>query len=376
VKKVKILIVGTDPSGTLLYYPTKLAVEFCKRGHTVVLLKRNGSEEQSPGLSKELTSNGVVIKQSLALRYSGALGLLLAATTTADIAAFRPDVIQTWGPITTCQLGLFWPWARRIAMINSMKSTQAISWKHKLGGILLNTCADRVFALCAREKERLLEAGVARERLGVLHHPVDCDGLLKAVATRKKADVIAKYALPTNKKLIGCFANLYPYKRQDLLIRAIYDLREEASAWHLVLAGKGPSLRAYRELTSSLGMESRVSFLGRLPQTEAARLLSCMDAAAHCSSAETFGVSIVEPPLFGIPMLTTRVGIAFEFERSNQAVVVEPNSLEAIKRGLRRILDPDDDVRMMSATSPEFVRSNFSVSTTADRLMNIYLDAK
>ena len=138
------------------------------------------------------------------------------------------------------------------------------------------------------------------------------------------------------------------------------------------MAGQGATRAACEALAVEKGLADRVHFLGRLPNDRAIPLLASMDAVAHCSNAETFGNSMVEPLLFGIPTCITSIGIGQEIEEAGAAVVVAPDSLDELLVGLKSVMEPSGDTLRLFEGAPDYVRSTFDVNIVAKQLVDLY----
>ncbi len=361
----------------MLYYPTHLALELKKRGldvHVVV----GCDKEQSPNLRRLLLSHNIGLHLAACLEMSGLRALVTPNGALHSVVRnLSPDVIHCFGPITAFQKS--WPDLPRhktCVMVAAMASTSKGPWMARIGSLLLNRYADVVLAQCSQEYERLRRAGVPQRKLGIMYSPLACDDLtsvaLKYSGPDSRKLAFDRFSIDPSSRLIGCFANLYPWKRQDLLIKAFAGMSPQIPGWRLLLAGEGSERTRYENLAAALGISRRVHFLGRLNNMEAIQLLASVDVAVHCSNAETFGYSMLEPLLLGRPTVITRIGIGHEIERARQAVVVETDNLDALITGLERAISLDDDVRAMTITGPRYIRENFDVSVIADRLISVY----
>ena len=94
---------------------------------------------------------------------------------------------------------------------------------------------------------------------------------------------------------------LVPYKRVDLAIAACARLRRR-----LVIAGDGPELTRLRRLAGG-----HVTFLGRVPDDEAALLLARCRALLF-PGADDFGITPVEAHAAGAPLIARGAGGALE----------------------------------------------------------------
>ncbi len=376
---MRILMVGSDPAQGLLYHPTGLAVAFKKLGHDPHVVTW-GDGEQSAGLNRLLADHSVPVHKVQCL--SKSRWRALAASTAGCRSLAReigPAVVQTRGPISMYQWratrnedGQRRP--RRVAVVAAMGSASRSSLPARLGALLLNRYADKVVALCRAERRRLRQVGVRDHLLSVVHNPLDCERIL-GTGLQHRDQVRAEVVEACNidrPKLLGCFANFNPGKRHDLLITAFAHLAKQFPDWALVLAGQGATRAACEALAVEKGLAGRIHFLGRLPNDRAIPLLASMDAVAHCSNAETFGNSMVEPLLFGIPTCITSIGIGQEIEEAGAAVVVAPDSLDELLVGLKSVMEPSGDTLKLFEGAPDYVRSTFDVSIVAKQLVNLY----
>ncbi|MBX7268687.1 glycosyltransferase [Micromonospora sp. Llam7] len=88
-----------------------------------------------------------------------------------------------------------------------------------------------------------------------------------------------------------------PYKNHSCALAALALL---PTNYHLTLAGDGEERELLHARTRELGMQDRVTFLGRVPGV--GELLAQADLLVHPSRAETFGFSLVEAAEAGLPV--------------------------------------------------------------------------
>jgi glycosyltransferase involved in cell wall biosynthesis len=94
----------------------------------------------------------------------------------------------------------------------------------------------------------------------------------------------------------------------DLLIEAFADLSAAGSGVDLLLAGDGEEAGPLRARAAELGLSERITFLGRVEQTQIVHLLNGCALLAVPSRAEPFGIVALEGLAAGKPVLATRVG--------------------------------------------------------------------
>jgi glycosyltransferase involved in cell wall biosynthesis len=118
---------------------------------------------------------------------------------------------------------------------------------------------------------------------------------------RPSFDLHERYGFKT---VLLMVSRLSEEKRIGLALEALRGLSEAG----LVIVGSGPEEGGLRALASELGVESRVRFEGW--QEELSSYYQTADIFLQTSMFEGYGLSLVEAGLSGLPVVTTRVGIA------------------------------------------------------------------
>jgi glycosyltransferase involved in cell wall biosynthesis len=90
----------------------------------------------------------------------------------------------------------------------------------------------------------------------------------------------------------------------------------------------------------------------------------------QASEGETFGYSLIEPVLFGLPLVTTRVGVALELERAGFAAVVDRNDAVALASALDRELQIAHPAQR-AIESERFVRERCDIPVVVNRLVSM-----
>jgi glycosyltransferase involved in cell wall biosynthesis len=76
----------------------------------------------------------------------------------------------------------------------------------------------------------------------------------------------------------------------------------------LTLAGGGADEPALRAQARELGLAERIRFLGPVAPAELGPVLDAADVLVHLSRLETFGMTVVEAAMAGLPVVVTRCG--------------------------------------------------------------------
>lgn len=130
-------------------------------------------------------------------------------------------------------------------------------------------------------------------------------------------------------------------KAYDVLLKAIREIKSDMDGWELRIIGDGPGEEDLRRMTAEFGLESKVKFLGTLP-----------DPAPHLRAASMFvlpsrfeGVSnaMLDAMKFGLPIVISDVPGSLEYIEHEQNGLVFPiDDVGQLALQLRRmILDGD-----------------------------------
>lgn len=173
--------------------------------------------------------------------------------------------------------------------INSLLRRMYDPW---LGAYALHRAKLVVFNSNA-EKEALLSRFPNLQWVRVIYNGVDLD----------RTRLAEPY--PTTTKCVLCVSHLLRYKNVHLVIYALEYLPKEYS---VVVIGTGSEMRALQALVAKLGLQSRVSFLGNVPDKEVYRWYRTATVFVHLSQIESFGMTCIEALAAGTPVVANDDG--------------------------------------------------------------------
>ncbi len=179
-------------------------------------------------------------------------------------------------------------------------------------------------------------------RIHVIHNGVD-------VPPDPVSEDVRHPALPADRRIILCVANLIHYKGHlDLLAAAAAVLPAFPDA-ALVLVGEGSVRGAIEEAVARSGLQGRVQLLGRREDVPA--LLAAADLFVLPSHEEGFPNALLEAMAYGLPVVATAVGGTLEIvEDGVSGILVPPRSPAALAQAIATLLgDPAAARRMGQA---------------------------
>jgi glycosyltransferase involved in cell wall biosynthesis len=165
----------------------------------------------------------------------------------------------------------------------------------------------------------------------------------------------------------------------DVLLDAIAILRDSGAPGRLVLVG-GSFYRdtrrqeeRLRRRAMELRLGDRVTFAGRKPQEEVARLMAESAVLVLPSRAESFGAVLVEALACGTPVVATRCGGPEDIVTSEVGELVPVGDATALAEALARTLA--DAGRYDDARLRAHALSGFGWATVVDALERVYARA-
>lgn len=165
-----------------------------------------------------------------------------------------------------------------------------------------------------------------------------------------------------------------PRKNVDLVLRALAKLTPEFN-FHYTIVGEGQLKPNLQLLAEQLGLETSVSFAGRVSDQEMTNAYQDADLFVLPSgiterSFEGFGIVYLEANAMGVPTMAVRAGGAQEaVDEGKSGFFVEAPTVEQIEEGLRSFLEGKRPFRSEDCQS---FASHFTWERVVDQFEQAY----
>ena len=163
------------------------------------------------------------------------------------------------------------------------------------------------------------------------------------------------------------------YKGFDILIRALRTT--DALLW---LGGTGPLTEELRKIARREGVESRVRFVGRIPDDELVAYYEACDAFVLSSveKAEAFGLVQLEAMYCRRPVISCRLGTGVDWVNQDgvTGLLVEPRDAAALAAAINRLLADSPLRARMGEAGRKRVERDFSADTMVRQMLALYRD--
>lgn len=160
---------------------------------------------------------------------------------------------------------------------------------------------DKVLTYGNYAKDKAIEQGFKADKIIPIHNSLDHSHQIEIRKTLTRSDIYTNH-----------FKNLYPtlifigrlttVKRLDLLLEALYLLKNDSYRYNLVLIGGGEEKERLEKQSSELGLSDNVWFYGPCyDEKENAQLIYDADL---CVAPGNVGLTAMHTMVFGTPVLT------------------------------------------------------------------------
>ena len=140
------------------------------------------------------------------------------------------------------------------------------------------------------------------------------------------------------------FGGMRRYKRPEECVYVVENLRYKIQGLKLYIVGEGPELGNLLDLIKTRGLDSVVTFLGRVDNSELGRIVASSWLNIHTSVTEGWGFSILEASSAGTPTAAYEVpGVIETIENGVNGLKVKDGDREALIEAVYKILiNPKD----------------------------------
>lgn len=194
--------------------------------------------------------------------------------------------------------------------------------------------ADAMITVCEALKDELVALGADPAKVTALRNGVDLSLFHPAGRDEARAALGLTTEAGTRRFTLASVGHLIERKGHERVIGALAELPDV----DLLIAGTGPEEGALRRLAESLGVASRVRFLGALPQARLREVYVGVDALVLASSREGWANVLLEAMACGTPVAASNVWGTPEVVASPEAGELMPERTAAgVAEAVRRL---------------------------------------
>ena len=201
--------------------------------------------------------------------------------------------------------------------------------------------------------------GVPQEKIFIAANSPDTDELLSAYKNVMKQPDI----LPSNPNRLIHVGRLVKWKRVDMLIQSVKDLKDEFSDIELVIVGFGPEEESLKELTERLNLSNDVRFVGGVYDS------LTLGRYLHNSSVYVLGgmggLSINDAMCFAKPVICS---VADGTEKrlvqdGYNGYYFENGDQKSLNSTIRKLLKDPDKIKIFGDNSLKTIKEKVNIHT-------------
>lgn len=165
-----------------------------------------------------------------------------------------------------------------------------------------------------------------------------------------------------------------PEKNQELSVRALYLLKDKIPNARLIFVGAGALEVEVRSLAESLGIQSSVTFAGRIPDEQLPDYYDSCDIALFPAVRQSWGLVILEALAAGkVSLVSSDCGVSEVILDEDIGFVCDPNP-EAFADTLLEIYNARQSLPEIAERGREYVRRELSFNAYGDRMTRLFQD--
>lgn len=191
------------------------------------------------------------------------------------------------------------------------------------------------------------------------------------VEEQRKRELRKSFGYGPRQLLMFYAAEFNKNKNQQLLIRALANIKNEVPHAKLLLAGEGPLLEGCKQLAAELGVAHLIDFLGYRNDIE--HMLPMCDIAVASSSREGLPVNVMEAMACGLPVVATDNRGHRELVRSGvNGWLAAPDDHQAIGDKIKRLSQDRKLTRQLGMSGRGIIEAQYAIDTVLKKKSHIY----
>ena len=289
---------------------------------------------------------------------------------SALIRRYRPDVIEAHGHREVFYLLALRPFQHFLLVGYFHGWTEASCWTRETSPLssLVWKCCPVVVTVCHNFKERLCRQGAPESKIHVFYNGID-PALNRARPAG--ATVRRELNIPADSPVVSVIGRLSAEKGQANFLRAFEQVARQRPDVRALIVGDGPDRNDLQRLTQDLGLGSRVIFTGY--QRDVRKYYEATSVLVVPSKSEGMPNVVLEAMVFGVPIVSTRVGGVPEIiQDGKNGLLVPPQDPVKLTEAVLEVIADTTLAQRLARTAREETLAKFSTLERCARIADFY----
>jgi len=350
-EKLKIFMITTTffpKVGGAEYQIKWLAEELAKKGHEVYLFTPYEADEF-------IEKNEFCFPKNISLRKGGANSFSdvfrMIYRFTKTIRRIKPDIVHAHYAFSAGFLAVITkPIHKAPVVITShgedIQVVKEIGYgmrlkRHRrlLVNLSLKWCDAHVLVSNSMQ-DAAINAGSQENKLYTIHNMFAPPNM--KIHEKQIKDVLRKYKIPSNRKILLSVSRLHPTKGLDYLIESMKKVIHTYKDSHLVIAGDGEERDRLEKLVNDQGLKDYVTFTGWVEGVEKLALIRSCDVFCLSSLKEGLPITLFEPMYYSKPIVAANVGGVPEVLGESEYTVEKAN-VDSFSNAILKLLSDGNE---------------------------------
>jgi len=215
----------------------------------------------------------------------------------------------------------------------------------------------------------VMSQGIDREKIEVISNGVN----------PRRFKPISSHQTGNKQKKMLTVARLDLHKGHDRVLEALAILKDRGFTPQYIIVGKGEEEIRLRKMVTNLGLESQVTFVGYVSESQLSEIYADSDIFVMASREipgrldliEGFGISFLEASASGVPVVAGRSGgVSDAVLHEKTGLLVNPDDPMDIAKALQRLLKNPDLARHLGNEGRLWVEAEMNWECVSERLRN------
>jgi glycosyltransferase involved in cell wall biosynthesis len=224
-----------------------------------------------------------------------------------------------------------------------------------------------VVAVSEDVRQRLLKAGVRKEKIHIVRNGIDLRPFDNAAPSLRN--------LPSqDAPIVGLVGRLATEKGVDIFLRAAARVLAELPATKFVVIGEGPDREQLELLIDELQVRNNVFMLGR--RDDMPSVYASLDIMVSASRREGLPMAILEGMASSRPVVATAVGAVPDvIVDGHTGVLVPSENVDALAAKILTLLNNATQRENLGATAKRLIEEEFSAERMTTDYLHVYEQA-
>ncbi|UER67628.1 glycosyltransferase [Borrelia sp. BU AG58] len=278
---------------------------FEKKGHTVYIFCPNSRREI-------LGENNVYRCLSIKLNHKvdARIAFPNKSRIRKIICKYQPEIIHTHSEFTMGKIGKRLALELNIPIVHT-NHTMWDFYLHYLGILKYLTNPDKIMKKFYDQIHHFIYPSIkAKDKYfklskqsdyKIIPNGVDRDLFIKQIDKSREKEILSKYGIIENDRVIVFVGRLNKEKNIHLLIEHLKDFLVDNKNYKLILIGKGREESAIKRFRQKFGLEKQIILIGTIPWEEMYYYYRASDVFASLSRSEVYPMTVIEALTAGAP---------------------------------------------------------------------------